>query len=218
MQETLMFVLTWFSSSLTCDNTLTLLQHDTLFTTPTHLSTETDHPASLPIFALALASRVRPPTRPIPSTVRHSIPPRRIRSLVVVRVGVRPLRTRSPLRVPPNPIARPVPIQRARPSMLVCLILSVLEVVVSACTGAVVGPKGFKRIHELCLDRVWVVILLVVELLWREPPARPLPLLRTVTHESALVAVDGDEDIRALVGQHVFESTQSARALAVVRT
>jgi hypothetical protein len=87
----------------------------------------------------------------------------------------------------------------------------------SAGARALVRPRGLERLHELSLDRVAVVKALVVDFLLRAPPARPLPLLRAVAHQGALVAGDGDEDVRALAGQAVFEPAPGAGALAVVR-
>ena len=83
---------------------------------------------------------------------------------------------------------------------------------------ALVRPSRFKRIHKLRLDRVPVEVTLLVHFFLSAAPAGPLPLLWAVAHESAFVAVDGDEDVWALSGHGVFEPAPGARALAVVRT
>jgi hypothetical protein len=88
---------------------------------------------------------------------------------------------------------------------------------VSSGARALVRPSRLERIHELRLDRVAVEITLVVNFLLSAVPARPLPLLRAVAHQSALVAVDGDENVRALAGHCIFEPAPGAGALAVVR-
>jgi len=88
---------------------------------------------------------------------------------------------------------------------------------VSAGARALVRPSRFKRIHELRLDGVPVEVTLLVDFVLGAAPARPLPLLRAVAHESALVAVDGDEDVRALAGHGVFKPAQGTGAFAVVR-
>jgi hypothetical protein len=64
---------------------------------------------------------------------------------------------------------------------------------------------------------VWVKVRVPLAHVVNRPPT-PLPFLRSVTHERALVAARGDEDIWTFAGQGIFESAPAAGTLAVIRT
>lgn len=118
--------------------------------------------------------------------------------------------THSPLRVPPDPVwtRRPAPIRWFVPSRA--------EVILSALARAAVRPARIERVHELSRNRIHVQVLPLPEspgVFW---PQRPLLLARAIAHERALVAGDGDEDVRAFACEGVFEPAPGTGAFAVV--
>lgn len=157
-------------------------------------------------------SKSWPPSWEPTSSSRNSSPPLRIRRLVIVRAGIRPFRIRLPLRIPPHPIARTR--STSLPEIARRLILPRSEIVLRAHARAGIGPRRVLHQH-LILQSVLRIKLSVVCVCKVLRPSTPLPLLRTVAHERALVATRGDEDVWAFASESVLEPTPATSTLAV---
>jgi hypothetical protein len=135
--------------------------------------------------------------------------------LVTIRIRVRSLRVWLPLRVSPHPVAGAgsaiLPHGERR------LIRPRSEIVLRASAGACLGPGRFPWLHEVLKPMVWVKIRIPLTHVVDWPPT-PLPFLWSVTHERALVAARGDEDIWPFASQGIFESAPAAGTLAVIWT
>jgi hypothetical protein len=119
------------------------------------------------------------------------------------------------MRIPPHPIAGAC--SAVLPPGERRLIRPRSEIVLRTLAGACLGPGRFPRRHIVLTPMVWVKVRVPFAHVINRPPA-PLPFLRSVTHEHALVAARGDEDIWTFAGQGILESAPAAGTLAVIRT
>lgn len=74
-----------------------------------------------------------------------------------------------------------------------------------------------ERAFQILLAEIHIEHPPVHDLCWRQSPTSPLPPLRPITHQSPLVAAQGDEEVGTLASQGIFQSTECTRALTIVR-